>query len=122
MSNIPTAVVVASKDEQLARKVQSLFLHSTLRVYISSDVIGVEVGGALKNVFAIATGFVSFCFVLFCFVLFFFSLRNQRFEFRFKMLSIVYSTFLDVIIFTILNDKVNNKLFVCTFLNNLDYI
>lgn len=52
----PTAVVVASKDSECARKVQHLISSLVLRAYSSSDVIGVELGGALKNVIAIAAG------------------------------------------------------------------
>jgi glycerol-3-phosphate dehydrogenase (NAD(P)+) len=52
----PTAVVVASKDPECARKVQHLISSLALRAYSSSDVIGVELGGALKNVIAIAAG------------------------------------------------------------------
>jgi glycerol-3-phosphate dehydrogenase (NAD(P)+) len=52
----PTAVVVASKDSECARKVQHLISSMTLRAYSSSDVTGVELGGALKNVIAIAAG------------------------------------------------------------------
>lgn len=55
-SGLPTDVVVASKDEALAADLQTV-LHSPLfRVYTSKDPIGVEVGGALKNVLAIAAG------------------------------------------------------------------
>lgn len=50
---MPTLVVVASQDANLAEQVQQLFQNPTLRVYTSDDVIGVEVGGALKNVIAI---------------------------------------------------------------------
>lgn len=53
---IPTAVVAASKCNQTAILVQSLFHGNILRVYTSDDVIGVELGGALKNVMAIAAG------------------------------------------------------------------
>jgi len=59
MENMPTAVVVASKDMALAVKVQNLFASATLRVYTSTDIIGVEVGGAIKNVFAMAAGAVE---------------------------------------------------------------
>ena len=52
----PTAVVVASTDEALARRIQQQFTHSTFRFYTNTDVIGVELGGALKNVIAIAAG------------------------------------------------------------------
>lgn len=53
---LPTVVVVAALDEPLAERVQHLFARPTFRTYRSTDVIGVEVGGALKNVMAIATG------------------------------------------------------------------
>lgn len=53
---IPTAVVAASKCEETAKTVQNLFHGNILRVYTSDDVIGVELGGALKNVMAIAAG------------------------------------------------------------------
>lgn len=53
---VPTAVVVASEDAETARLVQSLFHGPTFRVYTSSDLLGVELGGALKNVFAIGAG------------------------------------------------------------------
>jgi glycerol-3-phosphate dehydrogenase (NAD(P)+) len=52
----PTAVAVASQDEELARTIQSAFSDSTFRVYTNDDVVGVELGGALKNVIAIAAG------------------------------------------------------------------
>jgi glycerol-3-phosphate dehydrogenase (NAD(P)+) len=52
----PTAVVVASEDEHRAQVAQSLFTSPTFRVYTQDDVIGVELGGALKNVMAVATG------------------------------------------------------------------
>jgi glycerol-3-phosphate dehydrogenase (NAD(P)+) len=52
----PTSVVVASQDEPLAAWVQGLFNNETFRVYTNSDVVGVELAGALKNVLAIAAG------------------------------------------------------------------
>jgi len=54
--NIPSAVVVASADEQAAQTVQQLFHRPYFRVYRSNDLLGVELGGALKNVIAIAAG------------------------------------------------------------------
>ena len=54
----PTNIVVASTDEELAAAVQQRFATERLRVYSSDDPIGVEVGGALKNVIAIAAGAV----------------------------------------------------------------
>jgi len=52
----PTAVTVAFSDFQVAHFIQQEFSSETLRLYTSSDVIGVELGGALKNVIAIAAG------------------------------------------------------------------
>jgi glycerol-3-phosphate dehydrogenase (NAD(P)+) len=52
----PTAVTIASTDNELARTVQSVFNDSRFRVYTNDDVIGVELGGALKNIIAIAAG------------------------------------------------------------------
>ena len=53
---LPTAICVSSEKEDVAQKVQQLFNTPQFRVYTNSDVIGVELGGALKNVLAIATG------------------------------------------------------------------
>lgn len=53
---IPTAVVVASRDDGQAAVVQRAFMNERFRVYTHDDVIGVELGGALKNVIAIAAG------------------------------------------------------------------
>jgi glycerol-3-phosphate dehydrogenase (NAD(P)+) len=52
----PTAITIASKDSELLRSVQQEFGDSSFRVYTNSDVIGVELGGALKNIVAIAAG------------------------------------------------------------------
>jgi len=52
----PTAVVAASTSDAAARLAQRAFSSETFRVYSHDDVIGVEVGGALKNVIAVATG------------------------------------------------------------------
>jgi len=52
----PTAVVVASKSHDVARRVQNLISDVNLRAYSSSDVVGVELAGAMKNVIAIAAG------------------------------------------------------------------
>jgi glycerol-3-phosphate dehydrogenase (NAD(P)+) len=54
--DIPTAIVAASADHQTATQVQSIFNRPTFRVYTSTDLLGVELGGALKNVIAIAAG------------------------------------------------------------------
>jgi glycerol-3-phosphate dehydrogenase (NAD(P)+) len=54
--DLPTAVAIASADKAFARNTAALFHGSNLRVYTSDDVVGVSVGGALKNVIAIAAG------------------------------------------------------------------
>lgn len=51
-----TTVTVASKNMEAAEKVQDLFINSYFRVYTNPDVIGVEIGGALKNIIALAAG------------------------------------------------------------------
>ena len=56
VQRMPTAVVVASPWEKLAQKVQKMFSNDYFRVYTSVDVAGVELGGSLKNVCAIAAG------------------------------------------------------------------
>jgi glycerol-3-phosphate dehydrogenase (NAD(P)+) len=53
---LPTAIVAASDDETTSRTVQELFHRPKFRVYRSNDLLGVELGGALKNVIAIAAG------------------------------------------------------------------
>ena len=52
---VPTTVVAAG-EESVAKRVQDLFMSQTFRVYTSADIIGVEVGGALKNVIALGAG------------------------------------------------------------------
>ena len=56
VQRMPTAVVVASPWEKLAVRVQKCFSNDSFRVYTSTDVQGVELGGSLKNVCAIAAG------------------------------------------------------------------
>lgn len=53
---IPTAIVAAAQDGATAEKVQKLFNRPTFRVYASTDLLGVELGGSLKNVITIAAG------------------------------------------------------------------
>jgi len=55
----PTAVTVAFDDAAVAARIQCEFSSETLRIYTSTDLIGVELGGALKNVIAIAAGIAS---------------------------------------------------------------
>jgi len=52
----PTAVVAASEDPSVAREIQNSFSGPTFRVYAGADPVGVEIGGALKNVIAIGAG------------------------------------------------------------------
>ena len=56
LQGLPTAVVLAAHDEALGRTLRELFSGPAFRCYSSTDVIGVEMGGALKNVMAIAAG------------------------------------------------------------------
>ncbi|MFQ5825245.1 MAG: NAD(P)H-dependent glycerol-3-phosphate dehydrogenase [bacterium] len=56
---IPTVVVTASKSLKSAEWVQNTFMAPMFRVYIHSDVIGVEIGGALKNIIALAAGIIE---------------------------------------------------------------
>ncbi len=53
---IPTALVIASKDDEVKKKIAEIFKSNTLRIYSSSDVKGVELGGALKNIIAFCAG------------------------------------------------------------------
>ena len=53
---IPTTIVVGAKKKETAEFLQNLFMNDVFRVYTSSDVLGIELGGALKNVVALAAG------------------------------------------------------------------
>lgn len=53
---LPTACVIGAHTEETARFLQELFMGPMFRVYISSDMLGIELGGALKNVIALAAG------------------------------------------------------------------
>jgi len=55
-ASMPTALVAASADAKTAAKVQEVFSTASFRVYTNDDVVGVELGGALKNVIALAAG------------------------------------------------------------------
>lgn len=54
--DMPTTVVAAGADDKVVAEVQRVFSGNTFRVYASDDIIGVEVGGSLKNIIAIASG------------------------------------------------------------------
>lgn len=53
---IPTTIVVGAKRKKTAEYIQSLFMNEVFRVYTSPDILGIELGGALKNVVALAAG------------------------------------------------------------------
>lgn len=53
---LPTTCVVGAKDKETAEFLQNIFMSSVFRVYISPDILGIELGGALKNVIALAAG------------------------------------------------------------------
>ena len=59
IKKMPTALVCACEDEGVAKKIQNLFSKDYLRVYTSTDVIGSEIGGAIKNVLAFGIGMVT---------------------------------------------------------------
>lgn len=54
--NVPTTVLTSSNDMKAAEEVQDLFMTKTFRVYTNDDLVGVEVGGAVKNIIALAAG------------------------------------------------------------------
>jgi glycerol-3-phosphate dehydrogenase (NAD(P)+) len=56
VAGMPTAVALACEDRDLGDRVQALFSTTSFRVYVNSDVTGVELGGAVKNIMAIASG------------------------------------------------------------------
>ena len=56
---LPTTLVVSSKNMIYANKVQDLFMAQSFRVYTNDDLIGVEIGGAVKNIIALASGVVD---------------------------------------------------------------
>ncbi len=56
---IPTAVVVASESIEAAKLIQKTFSDNVLRLYVNSDVIGCEIGGAIKNVIALCCGVIE---------------------------------------------------------------
>lgn len=53
---IPTTVVAGAKDKETAELIQNIFMNQRFRVYTSPDMLGIELGGALKNVIALAAG------------------------------------------------------------------
>lgn len=53
---LPTTCVVGAKDEAIALYIQEIFMNNVFRVYTSDDILGIELGGALKNVIALAAG------------------------------------------------------------------
>ncbi len=56
---MPSTIVAAAQDKETAKRVQKLFSNEYFRVYINSDITGVEIGGSLKNCIAIAAGIVD---------------------------------------------------------------
>ena len=59
--NMATAIVAASEDVSVAEEVQNTFMTPMFRVYTNSDIVGVELGGALKNLIALAAGISDGC-------------------------------------------------------------
>lgn len=54
--DIPTTLVVSAINMEYAKEVQDVFMTGTLRIYTNSDIIGIEIGGAVKNIIALAAG------------------------------------------------------------------
>lgn len=57
--SIPTAIVIASKYDEVLNNIQPSFMNSKMRIYTSHDVQGVELGGALKNIIAFCAGIIA---------------------------------------------------------------
>jgi glycerol-3-phosphate dehydrogenase (NAD(P)+) len=55
-NGVPTTIVASSKDSELAKAVQDIFFTERFRVYTNNDIVGVEIGGSIKNIVAIAAG------------------------------------------------------------------
>ena len=53
---IPTAVVISSENDETSERLQAVFMNPKFRVYINDDLLGVEMGGSLKNIIALACG------------------------------------------------------------------
>ncbi|MEL7647010.1 MAG: NAD(P)H-dependent glycerol-3-phosphate dehydrogenase [Sedimentibacter sp.] len=56
VAKMPTAITVACKEKKVAEEIQDMFMTSYFRVYTNDDVIGAEIGGALKNIIALGAG------------------------------------------------------------------
>ncbi len=59
VNHIPTAIILASRDEQILNEIPEIFSNEYMRVYKSTDVTGVEVGGAFKNIIAFCAGIAA---------------------------------------------------------------
>ena len=57
--SVPTALVIASKEEEIKEMIQETFMNENMRIYTSDDIKGVELGGALKNIIAFCAGVAS---------------------------------------------------------------
>lgn len=56
---VPTALVIASKHQEILDSVQKIFMNEVLRIYTSNDIKGAELGGALKNIIAFCAGVIT---------------------------------------------------------------
>ncbi len=57
--DVPTSVVVAGRDSKVNKYIQEIFSNKTFRVYTNNDLIGVEISGAIKNIYAIGAGIID---------------------------------------------------------------
>lgn len=59
IEDMPTSIVISADDEELAKDLQKIFSNNNLRIYTNTDLVGVEYGGAVKNVIALGIGMVD---------------------------------------------------------------
>lgn len=59
IKKMPTTLVCASEDKELAKSLQEIFIRDYFRVYSSTDLVGVEIGGAIKNILALGIGMAT---------------------------------------------------------------
>lgn len=59
IKGVPTSLVASSEDSEIAKEIQNLMISDTLRIYTNDDLIGIEFGGAVKNVLAIGVGILD---------------------------------------------------------------
>ncbi|MFW6014887.1 MAG: NAD(P)H-dependent glycerol-3-phosphate dehydrogenase [bacterium] len=56
MDELPTTAVITCNNKEIAKKIQDIMMSSTFRVYTNPDIVGIEIGGAIKNIIAVSAG------------------------------------------------------------------